>query len=175
MSELQLSSRAAKVADQVEDVARAHLGDADRVRVAVRVNLQGLVAATTGRAIGGVAGMLVGTSKLESSGDDVRDAGFPADAQQALGLTSDAVIVVSRSQLSGKPKEFRNALPIASIAAVHFEKGRMGDKLRFEMVAGARADFVCVKVDPGEVFADAVNASIRAASGSTATDPQENP
>ncbi len=159
MGDIELSARAAKLARHVEQIAASHLGDAGEVRIAVRVNLQGLVGATAGWAIGGAVGMAAG-SKLTSSAEDVADAGFPTDAQQAIGLTDDAVVVVSRSPLSGKPKAFRASIPLGAVAGAHLEKGGMGDKLRLELSSGARVDFTCVKTDPGAEFAAALNQAV---------------
>lgn len=156
MSDIRLSARAAKLARQVDEIAASHLGGPGRVRIAVRVNLQGLVTATAAGVIGGPAALLAGSSKLEASTEGMAELGFPTDAQQAIGLTDDALVVVSRSQLSGKPKSFRCTIPLRAVAAAHFEKARLGDKIRFEMTSGALVDFVCVKVDPGEEFAAAV-------------------
>lgn len=157
-----LSGRAAKLTRLVEDVASPYLEVTGSVIIAVRVNLQGLVAATAASALGGAAGRLVDSaSTLDASVDEAERAGFPTDAQQAIGLTEDALVVVSRSSLSGKPKTFRAAIPLSAVESVHFERGRMGDTLRFEMVSGARADFVCTKVDPGEQFAAAVTRRLR--------------
>lgn len=157
-----LSGRAAKLARLVDDVASPHLEESRSVIIAVRVNLQGLVASTAASALGGAAGRLVNDdSTLAAASDEAEGAGFPTDAQQAIGLIADALVVVSRSSLSGKPKTFRAAIPLSAVESVRFERGRMGDTLRFEMVSGARADFVCVKVDPGEQFAAAVDQRLR--------------
>lgn len=171
MTELDLSNRAIKVANQVQAIAEAELGDRGPIEVAVRVNIEGIVTATAATSLGGIAGTLVSASKMKSAAEQLEPSGFPDDPQQAIGLADDALVVVSRSQLTGRPKEYRTTIPLRSVTTVHFETGRMGDKLRFELASGVHADFVCVKTDPGQDFADAVNARIRRLSGGDSQRP----
>jgi len=96
------------------------------------------------------------------SDDPATAAGFPAVGQQAFGLSDDHLVVCSRSSLSGRPKKFLLALPLADFAAVDFEPGKLQDRLTFTMRSGAQVEFSCVKVDPGAAFATALTAALKA-------------
>lgn len=162
MTEQRISPRAAKLASKVAELAKGELAPDEAVLMAVRVLLKGTVGATAAGAIGGVAGVLVSAKITESGGKEAEMVGFPTDPQQALGLTHQSLVVVSRSQLSGKPKAFRALIPLEAITDIAFERGKMGDGLTFTMQDGSEFSYVCVKVDPGEEFARAVKERIQA-------------
>lgn len=151
------SGRAAKLAAQVADVAEGRLAPDEAILTAVRVNLQGTVAATAAGAIGGAVGAVVAAQALEAGGEEADVAGFPSDPQQALGLTERSVVITGRSGLSGRPKRFRCRVPLDEIEAVRHEPGRLGDTLRITMRSGAEVTYSCVKVDPGAAFARALD------------------
>jgi hypothetical protein len=149
------NGRGARLVAQLTQAAGSSLPVGESVQSAVRVNLQGTVAATAAAALGGRA-----DDELEASADQAAGAGFPTNAQQAIGVTDRHLVVCSRGGLSGKPKSFLTAIPLSQVAAVEHEPGRMGDTLTFTMRSGASTTFQSVKVDPGAEFAAAVQARI---------------
>lgn len=148
--------RAVKLVEQVTKAAGDALQPDETIVAAVRVNLKGTVAATAGGALGGAVGMVAGANALEKGADEAAAAGFPTTAQQALGVTDRAIVITSRSGLSGKPKAYLASIPLADIESATLEAGRMGDKLTFTMRNGTATTFDSVKVDPGAAFAEAV-------------------
>jgi hypothetical protein len=148
--------RAAKLVAQVTQAAGDALSPGESIVAAVRVNLKGTVAATAGGALGGAAGAIAGSKALAEGAEEAAAAGFPTTAQQALGVTDRAVVVTSRSGLSGKPKAYLASIPLSDIESVTLEPGRMGDALTFAMRNGTSTTFQAVKVDPGASFAEAV-------------------
>jgi len=156
MTDHDLSRRAAKLVAQVQEVAKGALPAGEQVLVAVRVNREGAVVATAAGAIGGAAGAVVAGKILEASGAEGEHADLFSDLQMALGLTDRSVVVTSRSSLSGKPKAFRGTIPLEHVEGVTHEPGRMGDELHLRLRSGTEVTFSCVKVDPGEVFAQAL-------------------
>ena len=156
MSDDALSGRAKKVVQQMTDAVGEHLSAGESIELAVRVNLKGTVTATAAGALGGATGAVAAANALSPGVEEAAAAGFPTDTQQALGLTSSALVVASRSGFSGKPKTYRCSVPLSAIASVVHEPGRLGDQLTLTMADGSSTTFECVKVDPGAEFAEAV-------------------
>src|SRR5690606_33611650 len=121
------TGRAAKLIEQVTKAEGDALPPNEAIVSAVRVNLKGTVAATAaGGALGGVVGAVIASKAFSRGADEAAAAGFPTVAQQALGVTDRAIVVTSRSGLSGKPKAFLASIPLADIQSVELEPGGMG-------------------------------------------------
>jgi hypothetical protein len=150
----------AKTIDVVAKLAAPHLAAGETVHEAVRVNLAGTVAATAAGALGGAVGAVIADKAATPGRESATEAGFPTDRQQALAVTDQRILVFRRSALSGKPKDLVGEVPLAAVAGIEHQPGRMGDTLRFTMASGHQTQFECVKVDRGAEFAQAVAARI---------------
>ena len=147
----------AKIIKTLSKLAQEHLSAEEEITAGLRVNLKGTalgVGLTVG--IGGVLGSLAGSKPLKEGRDQASEAGIPFTQQMALGLTNERILLWSRSQLSGKPKDLLGEIPVSDIVDVLFEKGALGDRIAFTFSEEKVLELESVKVDNGEMFVKAL-------------------
>ncbi|MCH8902967.1 MAG: hypothetical protein IIA45_03520 [Bacteroidetes bacterium] len=75
-----------------------------------------------------------------------------------MGLSSERVLLWSRSSWTGRPKDFLGHIPLTDISTARFEAGRLGDKLFLEFNKGNTLELESVKIDKGEDFVNQLQA-----------------
>ncbi len=151
----------AKITKILQKLSADYLADGEELKIGLRVNLKGTalgVGLTAG--IGGVLGAVAGSKTLQQGIEQAKESGIPFSQQMALGLTDKRIIVWSRSQMSGKPKEIIGEIPLTDIKGVQFEKGKMGDLIGLRFSEDKILELESIKVDKGEDFVGTVKASI---------------
>ena len=91
---------------------------------------------------------------------NLKDAGIPFAQQMALGLTKSRIILWSRSQMSGKPKEVIGEIPLSEIVGATFEKGKLGDLIQLQFADSNSLQLESIKVNKGEDFIDELKKAI---------------
>ena len=151
----------AKITKVLQKLSSEALADGEEIRIGLRVNLKGTALGVgLSAGLGGVLGAVVGSKKLNEGIEQAKESGIPFSQQMALGLTDSRIIVWSRSQMSGKPKEIIGEIPLTDIGGVTFEKGKMGDLIGLKFSDDKILELESIKVDKGEDFTKALEASI---------------
>ena len=99
-------------------------------------------------------------SKLAGEHLTAGEAGIPFTQQMALGLTNKRLLLWSRSQLSGKPKDLIGEIPFSEIIDVIFEKGTLMDRIALTFSGEKVLELESIKVDKGDLFVTALKETI---------------
>ena len=137
-----------KITKRLIKLSAEHLKSGEELLVGVRVSLKG-----TALGVGLSAAGVRGGSKVMSEGQDqAKDAGIPFAQQMALGLTSQRMIVWSRSQWTGKPKDLLGEIPLTDITWGTVGPGSRGDTCTLKLSEDKVLELESVKIDKGEEF-----------------------
>ena len=107
-----------------------------------------------------VGKLVVGSTDTEDNASQGHASALP-DERLVLGLTDQRLMVWGHSQLSGKPKGFKMALPATEVASVQFEKLKTIYAFVLEFADGSSKLFEAPRMmnDP-EAFATAVDGAV---------------
>jgi hypothetical protein len=153
------------MADWTKKTAKALRGDlqpGESVDAAVFVQPCGTMGSAVGKGVGGLIGKAV-AGRFASDPDETLDSdrGIAAEVGEAplvLALTSQRLLVMSYSSLSGKPKEVRASFDRADLAGVRTEKQKASHHLVAHFADGTAREYEAPKLanDP-EGFAAAID------------------
>ena len=128
---------------------------------------QGSIARMAGGAVGGLVGVAAAhalSDKSAKKANDANSAGggvastFPLGAQMTVAATSQRLVVMKNSALSGKPKEIAGSIPWAQIAGVTIDSGALRKKLVLSFVDDTEVNLEAGKIIKLEPLADAITA-----------------
>ena len=151
----------AKITKVLQKLTAAHLSDGETLMIGLRVNLKGTALGVgLSAGIGGVLGAVAASKTMENGIKQAEEAGIPFTQQMALGLTERRIILWSRSQMSGKPKQIIGEIPLSAINDVTFEKGKIGDQIELQFSENRNLQLESIKIDKGENFVNEVKKAI---------------
>ncbi len=110
----------------------------------------GLVKTMTAKSVGGLAGAAIASQMGRSAEDAAAPrhgtaAGFP-DGPVVIGLTDRRLVAWSWAKLTGKPKAFLTALPLADVAPIDVEKQAATHRVTLTFADGSSKVFEAPKL-----------------------------
>lgn len=138
--------------------AKIGIAGDETVLAACTTNPSGTMKRMLAKELGGVLGAIAadrgGEAPPEGEGQADR---FPTGQQQYVVVTDTRLLVFSVATMSGKPKELKAEWPVAEVAGITTEPGKLAIPLSIAFADGSAVQVEAAKGTGGDTLAQAID------------------